>query len=206
MIYKPKYFDLLEEIFDSYKQLANKDFNKIWGNMLTTGLYSQTYESRLVFSHLYREHPAILILAKKFAKSKLELNNYILKIQKEYILDLDKEYDDFSEIRNVKDQLYLYYILNERVFKLPLDNFFKNHNFNFGWLAKESGYKSLFSNGIDQCNSFPSKNPIFQVYNQQFRYNLGINRNNTIEIEVIGGTIKRNPFELLKKWAMENKK
>lgn len=202
--YEPKYFDLLEKLFEAYKQIAKEDFNKIKGDMLITGLFTQTYESRLIFSHRYKKHPAILIFAKNFAESKITLINYLEKIQKRYILRLEDRFEDFSKISQVKDQLYLYYILTERIYKLPFDQFFKNHNFNFGWLKKESGYKSYFSNGIDDCHYFPVSNPIFQVYNHQFRYNLGINKNNTLEIEIIGGNKKRNPFELVKNWASEN--
>jgi hypothetical protein len=202
--YEPKYFELLEKIFEAYKQLSKKGFNKIWGNMLITGLYSQTYESRLVYSHMYREHPSILIFSKKFAESKLDLTNYLLKIQKKYILNLERKYEDFSEIRHVKDHLYLYYIITERIYEMSFEQFFKNDNYNFGWLKKETGYKSLFSGGIEDCQYFPSNNPIFQVYNQQFRYNLGLNKNNTLNIEIVGGNKKRNPFDLVKNWASQN--
>ncbi|WP_034919686.1 DUF262 domain-containing protein [Gillisia sp. CAL575] len=197
-------FDLLKEIFRGYREISKSDFNIIWGNMLITDLYTKTYESRFVFSHSYRKHPAILIFAKKFAESKLDLTNYLLKIQKEYILNLESKYEDFSDIRLVEDQLYLYYIITERIYKLSFEQFFKNHNFNFGWLVKETGYRSLFSEGIEDCQYFPSNNPIFQVYNQQFRYNLGLNKNNTLNIEIVGGNKKRNPFDLIKDWASQN--
>jgi len=72
---------------------------------------------------------------------------------------------------------------------------------NFGWLAKETGYKSLFTKGIKDCQFFSNTNPIFQVYNQQFRYNLGINNNNTLDEEVIGIGNKKNTFKLLIDWA-----
>jgi hypothetical protein len=39
------------------------------------------------------------------------------------------------------------------------------------------------------------------VYNQQFRYNLGINTNNTLDEEKIGVGNKKNTFKLLIDWA-----
>lgn len=191
----------LKAIYIAYEELSNKDFNPIWGNFLVTGLYYQTYESRLLFYYNYKKHPAILLFAKKYSQSKLSLSEYIIKIQKEFIHQKEKQFDDFSEIRNVKDQLYLYYIINERIYGKSYAQFFKNHNFNFGWLKKETGYKSFFIKGIDGCQYFPNSNPIFQVYNSQFRYNLGINSNNTLDIEIVGGNKKRNPFKLLVYWA-----
>jgi len=201
IVYEEKQLKALGLTFEGYKEISKQDFNPIWGNLLNTTLYTQTYESRLVYSGLFKKHPAILLFAKRFAKSKLSLLDYIKKIQKEFILSLAKKFNDFSEIKQVKDQLFLYYIISERIYNQTYIQFFKNYNFNFGWLAKETGYKSLFTNGIEGCQYFQSTNPIFQTYNQQFRYNLGLNENNTLDIEIIGGNKKRNPFELILNWA-----
>lgn len=201
--YEIKHLGMLKEIYSGYKQISQKDFNIIWGNLLNTTLYTLTYESRLVYSGLFKKHPAVLIFARKFDRSKLGLNDYIIKIQKEYVIELTSKYEDFSKIRLVKDQLYLYYIISERIYNLPYHQFFKNHNFNFGWLKKETGYKSLFTDAIENCRYFPSSNPIFQLYNQQFRYNLGLNLNNTLDIEIIGRNKKRTPFDLIIKWAKD---
>jgi hypothetical protein len=195
--------DVLKKIFNGYKEISYNDFNPIWGNLLVTGLYTQTYESRLI--HDYdRKHQAIILFAKKYIMSKLNLEDYILKIQRKYILNLMKKFEDFSQIRQVKDQLYLYYIISERIYGQTYSQFFKNDYFNFGWLNKETGYKSLFINGIAECQFFDNINPIFQVYNQQFRYSMGINISNTLDVEIIGGNKKRNPFELIVNWALES--
>ncbi|WP_205503822.1 DUF262 domain-containing protein [Rufibacter psychrotolerans] len=204
VIYDTEQLKLLKEVFDGYVEISQKDFNPIWGNLLGTSLYTQTYESRLIFSGSYRRHPAVLLFAKGYAKSNIGLSGYIEQFQKSYILGLVNDYANFSEIRNVKDQLLLYYIISERIYNKPYWEFFKNHNFNFGWLTKEPGYKSLFSNGIYGCRFFEDYNPIFQVYNQQFRFNLGLNQNNTLDIEIIGGNKRRNPFDLIKDWANDN--
>lgn len=201
--YEAKHLGMLKEIYKGYKKISEKDFNIIWGNLLITTLYSQTYESRLVYSGLFKKHPAVLIFAKKFSMSKLGLTEYIIKIQKKYVIELTGKYEDFSKIRFVTDQLYLYYIISERVYNLSYSQFFKNHNFNFGWLKKETGYRSLFTDGIENCKYFPSVSPIFQVYNHQFRFNLGLNLNNTLDIEIIGRNKKKTPFDLIIKWAKD---
>ncbi len=192
----------LEEIFKSYCEISKNQFGVIWGDLLITDIYTQTYESRLVFTDEYRKHPAILFFAKKYAESKINLTDYIIRIQKKYILDLMSTFNNFSEINNVKDQLYVYYIINERIYNHDYTDFFKNDNYNFGWLLKKPGYNSLFTKGILNCQFFHSVNPIFQVYNQQFRYNLGINYNNTLDIEKDNFSKNGNPFELIKNWAL----
>ena len=122
-------------------------------------------------------------------------------IQKQYIKDIELIYTNCEEIRSVKTQLYIYYIIHKRIYNGNFYSFFKNSYVNFGWLTKEPGYKSLYTEGIDGCQYFPNSNPIFQVYNQQFRYNLGINRNNTLDIEILGIGNKKNPFDKIIEWA-----
>ena len=122
-------------------------------------------------------------------------------IQKQFIRETELSHANFEEIRNVKTQLYIYYIINKRIYNGNFNSFFKNGNINFGWLTKEPGYKSLFTKGIEGCQYFPNHNPIFQVYNQQFRYNLGINKNNTLDVEIIGNSNKKNPFVKIIDWA-----
>ena len=191
----------LISIFKGYEELSIKDFNPIWGNLLITGLYEQTWNSRLIYNDVYKKHPAVLMMSKNYVESKLDLNDYIIKIQKAFITKKRNEYDNFSSIRNVKEQLYIYYIINERIYGEKPESFFKNSNFNVGWLPKGKEYKSFYTEGIEGCQYFPESNPIFQLYNQQFRYNEGIKGFNTLDIEIIGGNKKRNPFELIIKWA-----
>jgi hypothetical protein len=191
----------LGEIFKCYKEISKNEFNDVWGNLINTSLYTQTYDSRLIYSGNYKRHPAIILFAKKYYLSKLDLSEFVIKTQKQFVLSVADKYDDFSTINNVKEQLSIYYIINERIYLQPFVSFFKNNNFNFGWLSKETGYKSNFKSGIEGCRYFPTSNPVFQTYNYQFRYNLGLNRNNTLDLEIVGGSKKRDPFSLVEQWA-----
>ncbi|WP_165784674.1 hypothetical protein [Solitalea longa] len=193
--------NVLVKLFEAYDEISKNDFNPIWGNFLNTGLYRLTYESRLVYDDNFKKHPAILLFAKKYLESKCTLNEFISNIQKEFVNQMSADYDDFGSIRNAKEQLYLYYIIHEQVYQKTFESFFRNYNFNFGWLPKETGYKSHFSEGIEGCKYFPNHNPIFQLYNSQFRYNSGINEGNTLTIEIIGGGKKRDPFIAIQDWA-----
>jgi hypothetical protein len=90
--------------------------------------------------------------------------------------------------------------MHTRLYNKDDATFFKN-GYNIGWLSKEKGYKSLFVKGIKDCRYFHSVNPIFQTYDSQFRYNLGINTKNSLEQEITGNGRKREPFKLLTDWA-----
>ncbi|MFK7101932.1 DUF262 domain-containing protein [Flavobacterium oreochromis] len=200
-----EHFDFIElkNIYEAYHSISKNDFTEVWGDLINTELYYQTDYSRLDAAANYQKHPAIVLFAKKYAnvsKNK-SLNDYIELIQKQFIKDIELIYTNFEEIRGVKTQLYIYYIIHKRIYNGNFYSFFKNSNVNFGWLTKEPGYKSLFTSGIDGCQYFPNSNPIFQVYNQQFRYNLGINRNNTLDIEILGIGNKKNPFDKIIEWA-----
>jgi hypothetical protein len=200
-----EHFDFIElqNIYEAYHSISKNDFTEVWGDLINTELYCQTDYSRLDAASNYQKHPAIVLFAKKYAnvsKNK-SLNDYIELIQKQFIKDIELIYTNFEEIRSVKTQLYIYYIIHKRIYNGNFYSFFKNSNVNFGWLTKEPGYKSLFTSGIDGCQYFPNSNPIFQVYNQQFRYNLGINRNNTLDIEILGIGNKKNPFDKIIEWA-----
>ena len=85
-----------------------------------------------------------------------------------------KKYSTLEEVRNPKNQLYLYYILHRNINEKSMQSFFKNRNYNFGWLKKEKGYKSLFTKGVEDSIEFEDQNPIFRVYNAQFRSSFGI--------------------------------
>ncbi|WP_405570218.1 DUF262 domain-containing protein [Winogradskyella sp. Asnod2-B02-A] len=186
----------------TYKEISKDDFNLVWGNLITSSLYTQTNESRLVYDKNYDKCAAIILFAKDYMllKSNLVLDEYLIKLEKEFIFQLLKKYDVFEEIRDVKTQLYLYYIINKHLYNNNYRSFFKN-GFNFGWLAKEKGYKSLFSKGIEKCRWFNEVNPIFQTYDAQFRYNLGIHKKNTLDVEILGIGNMRNSFNKLVDWA-----
>lgn len=202
--YSAENFEQLRKVFEGFKIVSKDNFRGIWGDLLITDVYVQTYDSRLLYQPLYHKHPSILLHAKDLIYSGLDIDSYTELIQKKYIALLSEEYDDFSCVKEVQYQLYLYFIIDKVLGSGNYETFFKNGYCNFGWLKKEKGYKSYFTEGLEGCQYFQNSNPIFQVYNQQFRYNLGINQNNTLDIEIIGSRKLRDPFERIKKWALEN--
>lgn len=107
-----------------------------------------------------------------------------------------------GEIRNVKQQLYIYYVLTRRIMNRSVYDFFGNR-WRIGWLEKEKGFTSLFHEGIEDDPRFsePGHNPIFQTYGSQFRYNWGLNEWHALPPEVVGANRPQKAFEKLLEWA-----
>ncbi len=198
----------LSLIFDSYKKIASNNFSKIWGDLLTSSLYNQSEWSRLTFNNAdYQKHPAIISLASEYNKSSMSnLNDFLIFRRKTFIKMLLKQNNQLSELRSVKEQLYLYFIIHINIMLKDSTTFFKKKGYNFGWLAKESGFTSIFVNGIEKDRWFNNVNPIFQTYPVIFRYNCGLKKENALDVEIVGQGPKNNPFELLSIWANDNYK
>lgn len=196
----------LQAIYDSYVIISAENFNVIWGNLINSSLYTQYPWGRLIYDTEYKKHNAVMELVWKYKEIGLEkqisANTFAIKLEKEFVKWIVGERTHLEEVRNVKHQLYLYYILSTRVMGWDKNDFF-NDKYNFGWLAKEKGYTSIFTHGIANDNYFEVVNPIFQTYAYQFRYNLGINQWNTPRIECVGEGRINDPFTHILNWANE---
>ena len=126
----------------------------------------------------------------------------IIQTEKKKILNISKKHEDLGEIRNVKQQLYIYYVLTRRIMKLDVNDFFRN-GWRIGWLEKEKGFTSLFHEGIESDPKFSELgyNPIFQTYGSQFRYSWGLNKEHAIPPEVVGANRPQKAFDKLLEWA-----
>ena len=194
---------LFENIYNAYVKISKNDFDDIWGDLLCTDIYYHNkYYGRLYVNgdYDYKKAGAMLLFAKRFAESKIDnAENYSIAIEKRFVQRVKTKYEDLKTINNVREQLYLLYIITRRINKKGNYSFFKG-NYNFGWIAKESGYSSLFNNGIEGDYWFKSINPIFQTYNAQFRYNMGLYQEHAIDIE-IGQRSKYHLLDKVVEWA-----
>lgn len=188
-------------LFDRYRQIAADDFNLVWGDLLCSPVYiHHTYISRLTYDPRYTHNPGTIRLAQAYLDSQeTDLATFLEQYEKQFVRTLSQQHPDLAEVRDVKEQLYLYYIITRRLLKR--DTFFKRGGYNFGWLEKESGYTSLFRAGIADDPWFGNKNPIFQLYDRQFRFNMGINSENTLDIETNGSGRPHNCLQKLQQWA-----
>lgn len=189
-------------VLKSYNSIS-EDFTRVWGDLLISDLYSHAvWWQRMTYNSDYVKHPSVIFLAVDNCKSatKFTLEEFLTLREKKFILRLLKEEEDLSGVRNVKEQLYLYYILHRRILNKNVLSFFKNGK-NFGWLMKETGFVSIFCMGIEGDREFDAVNPIFQTYESQFRYNCGLKKENAFDEEIVGAGRKKNPFTLLADWA-----
>ena len=194
----------LSSLFKSYETISKNDFNWVWGELLTSTLYTHnTWLSRLDFDNDYPHHPAVILLSLEYDKdsNRTTIETFVQDRQKRFVRKLISKYNDLSMVRNVKEQLYLYYIVHTRLMNGSYNSFFKN-GYNFGWLKKQPGFSSIFSNGIDNDPMFEKSNPIFQTYSSVFRYNSGLKEKGALNEEIVGNKRKKNPFDLLQQWAI----
>ncbi len=191
-------------VYTSYKVISEKNFRLVWGDLLPSTLYTQYAWSRLIYDGNHSKNSSVIALAMDHSKwpPNAELEDFLRDRERNFIKKLVRKTPNLAEVRSVKTQLYLYYILHRRIMKRDIDSFFSNGG-NFGWLEKDKGFSSLFEKGITDDQRYEEENPIFQTYKSQFRYNLGLKAENALPPEVISSGRKRKPFELLAKWAEE---
>ena len=204
---KVKSFDLqrLRNLYEHYDRISQDEFSSVWGDLLDSTLYTHYKDSgRMMYDDdTFSKNPAVIALAVAYMDSKKkDLETFLVESEKKTILCLSKKHEDLGEIRNVKQQLYIYYVLTRRIMGLNINDFFKK-GWRIGWLAKEKGFTSLFHEGIegDPWFSEPGHNPIFQTYYSQFRYNGGLNECHALPPEIVGANRPQKAFEKLLEWA-----
>lgn len=204
---KVKLFDLqrLRNLYEHYDCISQNEFSSVWGDLLDSMLYTHYKDSgRMMYDDdSFSKNPAVMALAVSYMDSKKEnLESFLIETEKKTILRMSKKHNDLGEIRNVKQQLYIYYVLTRRIMGLSIDDFFRN-GWRIGWLAKEKGFTSLFHEGIngDPWFSESGHNPIFQTYGSQFRYSWGLNTEHALPPEIVGGNRPQKAFEKLLDWA-----
>lgn len=195
----------LTNLYAHYDRISDNEFSSVWGDLLDSILYTHYKDSsRMMYDYdAFSKNPAVIALAVAYMDSKKEnLETFLIEIEKKTIRRLSKKHEDLGEIRNVKQQLYIYYVLTRRIMGLSVNDFFKN-GWRIGWLAKEKGFTSLFHEGIegDPKYSESGHNPIFQTYGSQFRYSWGLNTDHALPPEIVGANRPQKAFEKLLEWA-----
>ena len=204
---KVESFDLqrLKNLYLHYDRISYNEFSSVWGDLLDSMLYTHYKDSsRMIFDYdAFGKNPALIELAVAYMNSKKEdLESFLIGTEKKTILRLSNKHEDLGEIRNVKQQLYIYYVLTRRVMGLSVNDFFRN-GWRIGWLAKEKGFTSLFHEGIEGDPRFSESghNPIFQTYSSQFRYSWGLNTEHALPPEIVGANRPQKAFDKLLEWA-----
>lgn len=193
---------MFELLYASYEIVSENDFESIWGDLICTPMYHHAVnDGRLFYYDNFEVNGAMMVFVKSFAISRLNIEEYSISIEKAFVRQMCEMYNDLKTVRDVKEQLYLLYIISQRVLNQSFDDFFKYKCCNFGWLFAEKGYSSLFTQGIKDDPWFEDVNPIFQTYDSQFRYNMGLKPYHAIDIE-IATKPRYDLFDKLIKWAL----
>ena len=199
-------FDLLrlKSLYEHYELIGQDDFSSVWGDLLDSMLYTHNKDfGRMLFDDNYSKNPAMIALTIAYTDSREDdLESFLIKTEKRKIRQFSKKHEDLGEIRNVKQQLYIYYVLTHRIMDCGVNDFFRN-GWRIGWLEKEKGFTSLFHEGIEGDPRFsePGHNPIFQTYGSQFRYSWGLNEGHALPPEIVGANRPQKAFEKLLEWA-----
>ena len=199
-------FDLLrlKSLYEHYELIGQDDFSSVWGDLLDSMLYTHNKDfGRMLFDDNYSKNPAMIALTIAYTDSREDdLESFLIKTEKRKIRQFSKKHEDLGEIRNVKQQLYIYYVLTHRIMDCGVNDFFRN-GWRIGWLEKEKGFTSLFHEGIEGDPRFsePGHNPIFQTYGSQFRYSWGLNEGHALPPEIVGANRPQKAFEKLFEWA-----
>lgn len=195
----------LQAVYDTYMLLAKDNFAAVWGDLLDTSLYTHRVSAaRLIYDRSYTKNTAIIAMATRLALGKYgvsELDEFLINEEKEFVRDVLSRHEDLKAVRNVKIQLRLLYIICVRIMGCGISGFFASGCYNFGWLQKETGYTSLFTQGIEGDPWFSVNNPVFQTYNYQFRYNMGINKDHALQCEIDGNGKAQEALDKLAEWA-----
>jgi len=194
---------LLLNYANAYSIIAKDSFKFIWGHLIDSNLYEHSISAgRLTYKHNHEQNEAFFTIAKVFYdKTKCEsLECFLLQRDKEYVKNAIDTYSDLSMISDPKKQLQLYYFIHKYINKQENGEFFRA-GYNFGWLERKKEYLSNFKNGVQDCPWFSKVNPIFQTYDYQFRYNLGLNINNVICPEIKNCGYKASNLKKLVEWA-----
>ena len=193
--------DMFAVLFKGYKNIAIKDFNGVWGDLLITSVYIHQSWGRLIYADSYKKSNGLMMWNREYVLSQKTLDDFIIDQEKAFIKLMMMKYNNtLEESTNVREQLYIYYIISRRLLNISIESFFSN-GYNFGWLEKETGYTSIFTHGIEGDNWFSKVNPIFQTYPSQFRYNCGLQSKNALNVEVVGNGRPKFVFEKLAEWA-----
>jgi hypothetical protein len=196
----------LIRLLDCYCELSNDDFDSIWGDFIITSLYTQN-QWRLTWDENYKKHNAAFQMVFDFYEKRKEVpdmssDNFAIYKEKEFIKTLIKENTLSENNKKIREQLYLYYILTVRIMNRDIYDFFRN-KYNFGWLGKTTGFKSIFNGTEDSTEEYKTKSPIFQTYSSQFRYSSGLQEKNALPPEIVSEKRIRDPFDQLLNWSKE---
>ena len=174
-----KYFEVF---LQAYNELILSN-NKIWGDLLPTGVYDENEHRVYYDSKWYRSDDFLDFTFDRNLVANLSLDEFLIQKRKNFI----KRYSDTKMLReetSFKYQLYIYYILHQNIL-----NQWKWNGWNFGVY-----YQDEAPNAVSLFNN----NRIYQFYKTQWRYNVGYTNGIWLQDHYVS---KKKYFGRLLNWA-----
>ena len=147
---------IFNKLIDAYKLfLVNEE--ELWGELIATQVY-YTSSQKIAYHKNFTRNPSFLMLLKKLIGIS-DVESFILKNQKNWLSEKYKSLEDLVKESNVKNQLYVIYILKyNKLLNLAKWNWQDRYNF---------GIWSEYS----KCNSIFESENIFQLIKENFTEN-----------------------------------
>lgn len=167
-------FENLSAIFKSYVAIRcfndndKKDFNGIWGEFLSTDFYRSNgsvcwWETGDNDYINYANHPVVCRIAHEVMDHGSSVMAWRTARHKNFVAEMKAKYNnDLRIVSDPQEQLFLLYIITTDILKWHWNRFFARNEYNFGWVNKETGYKSPFEFLLS------SPKQIFQTYPSRF--------------------------------------
>lgn len=200
----------LNKLYDSYCALKNygeeSDFRGIWGDLFPTEIYRE-YDYAVVWDDgdmehkYYRVCPTIVRLAIEVMQNNSDVEDTILKRQKQHIRQYIKDAGgDLANLLSPKSQLYILYIATIRRIGVRFDSsniwtFFAWRRLNFGWVPKENNFSTPFTHLISESRT----SKIYQTFNSYLKNDYVISGRTPLILNV--GQRKNNFLEIIAGWA-----
>lgn len=198
--------ELLERLFQIYEQQSKDEFKSIFGDLLLTDVYRHdTWNSRVVCERDWVRRPGLIRWLMDYLQSEQasDLESYCRRYERTKLKGMiERTAGALETLRNPKEQLFVYYVISRRLLKTGVEGFFSKGRRNFGWIEREgkSGYSSLFTSGIKDCDK---EDLIYQIYRRYFRCNCGLQREAALPPERVGKERLQELRQQLLEWVKQ---
>jgi len=192
--------DFFSDITFSYRCFSINKFHEVWGDLIIFQdvFRMEAWRSRMTYNKNYHISEEVIRFVKKKASPEnfsMDSNAFAISQEKEFVRCLLSEINDLSQVKEIRKQLYMYYIFTKRIIE---KDFFENDRWNVGWLKRAIGFKSLFKAGTLEDDLFNDTNPVYQLYRESF----AVNTNYILGVDQVGNNAHRSTiFQELEDWS-----
>ena len=151
--------DHFKTIVSLYEEFFENE-ETIWGNLINSDVYT-SYGDRVLFVEKYNFSKGLLgYLFNRYQSGDILLDEFILNLQKAFILNYTS-FEEFASEADPKKQLYIFYIIQSNEISKKVGKWYWSGRYNFG----------IWSNGYPGHNNMFSNRNVYQLINRKFTEN-----------------------------------